>query len=235
MDPKDIICINRLLEVYDSGSQLYYKSIVQEIHDTFFAIGVPMRNKRLLPMPPDSKWTFKAAVEDALYYFHGKAIGQKKCGEILLFKITWPEKFERCQRRHFFRLSALLGLHFWVLKEEDDFSLDLKDSLVKLRNVFGEPEKAVAVNMSGGGMLMVTSRRLPRDAILALQIFFRGPKAEETILIQGKVIRINVAKIKGVMRYHYGVKFVKISEKMRDRIINFIFISLRERLRKGAE
>ena len=70
MDLKRIIFMNMLLEVYDEKDHLYYKSIVQEVNDDFFAIGIPMAERKKLNMPLNTTWNFRTTLKDALYCFN---------------------------------------------------------------------------------------------------------------------------------------------------------------------
>jgi c-di-GMP-binding flagellar brake protein YcgR len=234
MDLQKIIFINMLLEVYDDREQLYYKSIVQEINEASFAIGVPMAERKGLIMLPNSRWTFRTTLKDALYLFEAKVIGHTTSGDLLLFQIEWPKKMERYQRRYFFRLPAFLDLCFWVLPEGEEprFKGEVPDS-GQINNL-GDPEKAVALNISGGGILLLSPRKLSKDVRLLLQISLNAENLREALFIQAEIVREEVQKETGITRYYYGLCFVNITEKLREKIIKHIFILTRERKCKGG-
>lgn len=212
---------NMLLEVFDHEKQLYGKSIVQEVNSDHIAIGVPMVKTGLLPLQEGETYTFRAVRDDALYEFQSRVLGTKVSGEVMLYLLSPPEKLKRKQRRRFFRLPCSLEIHYKVISSGDAGATEE-----------GEPsQKAMAADLSGGGLLLVTNRELPPGAVLLLRLFLESKKEKKEIQLKGRVVRFSPFKIGRAVRHRYGIEFIELSERTRDEIIRFLFTTMRERLR----
>lgn len=257
---------NMLLEVFIKSKNAYYKSIVQEVNEEDLAIGIPMKKRDLAILPEGESLVFRLNARDALYYFKSKVIGTKKSGQVLLYLISLPEEVQRQQRRQFFRFFCMLDVHYWLLPEDsgpegepatkgslagDTGNIkksnaekaqrqaggDMQQLLLEKAKNMGEPEKAETVNISGGGLLLATDRRLSPGDRLLMKLFLgsgRGNKEyrnNKEIMVKGEVSRAASFNIGELKRYRSGVKFLEIDEKTRDEIIGFIFAGSRERIR----
>lgn len=259
MQIKDLFRENMLLEVYDSASGVYYKSLLQEVDDTGLAIGIPMMGGKSMILQQESSYLCRVPQEDALYYFRSKVIGGKKEDRVPLYLLSWPDRLERHQRRGYFRLACSIDVDYWPLGGyAHRFAPDREQSgagrkAADLRVVTAErreekwdsetralyqyirtkkPRQGVASNLSGGGLLLVTRFNLQPGTPLALRFFLQSNGGEKKeILVQGRVTRTMFFKLGRLKRYRCGVKFWKISERVQDEIIRFIFSMLRQRIR----
>jgi c-di-GMP-binding flagellar brake protein YcgR len=222
MDLKSIFYENMLLEVYDHQHQVYGKSIIQEVNRDNIAIGIPMKKKEQVVLQEGTVYSFRAVLDDALYYFSSKVLGTKLSGYVLLYLISWPQKVERRQRRNFFRAPCALDAQYLVVSGCAG-RLSPGES--------PEPQRALVTNLSGGGLLLVTVKELPVGAILLLRLFLQSKEREKEILVKGRVLRVSPFKAGKVVRYRCGVEFLELKEQVREEIIRFIFTVLRERLR----
>lgn len=246
---KGLFRVNMLVEVFVNSKNTYYKSIVQEVNEEDLAIGIPMKKRESVALPEGETLFFRLKTRGAFYYFKSKVIGTKKSGQVLLYLISLPEEVQRQQRRQFFRFFCKIEVHYWLLPEAGDPAAgseekvqrraggDMQQLFLEKAAVLGEPEKAETVNISGGGVLLVTDRGLlPGDKLLLKFFLGSGRKNKEIqeikeIVVKGEVSRAAAFKIGKLTRCRCGVKFLEIDEKTRDEIIGFIFAESRERIR----
>ncbi len=241
------------IEVYDEESKVYYKSIIEGVDDDSLAIGVPMREKNQLLLRENNTYAFRLTVGDALYSFDSMVIGRRRSGNVSLIVVEWPDELTRIQRRQFFRMTVAMDGHYWMLEEGsggtdadpdeppvDDADtvepetppLNLRQPLHKLVDSLGDPEKAVVLDISGGGVAMSVNRCVTEDSLLAIRIYLQSKQKKKVVLLKGRVVRsFAMDTVKGLTRYRMGIEFVEISEKIRDDLINFIFIMSREKTR----
>ena len=260
MQIKNLFRENMLLEVYDNASGVYFKSLLQGVDDDSLAIGIPMKDGKSLALRKGSVYLCRVPLEDALYYFRSEIDGERKGDRVPLYLLSWPDHVERRQRREYYRLECSFDVEYWVLtgntiravpdnRVRDSAggeATDLKmvapemgdgewnsETRALYKQIKAEkPRRGVAANISGGGLLLVTRHSLQPGASLALRFFLQsnGMKKKE-ILVQGRVIRVVPFKLGKLRHYRCGVKFWKMSERVRDIIIRFIFSMLRQRLR----
>lgn len=222
MDYRKLFHENMLLQVYEPERDVYAKSILQEVNEDSIAIGVPMIKSDGVPLREGEEYTFSLAHEDGLYYFQSKVLGTKMSGNVLLYLISWPVEIKRRQRRNYFRLPCNLEANYKVITEDADSSSEIEEE---------EDEKGLVVNLSGGGLLLVTSRSLLPGTLLYLHLILQCKKGKKEMRLKGRVVRSSPLKVNNkTLRYRCGVEFVEISEKERDKIISFLFALMRERL-----
>lgn len=236
---------NMLIEVYDQESDIFYKSIIQELNPDAIANGIPMREQKQLLLHGGTTWTFRLQMETAVYFFKSKVIGRKYSRHIPLYLISWPEEeeIERKQRREYFRLRSVMDLQYWVLlsgdkRSEDDPAeaneivepIDWSKPLEKLVKFLGEPKKGILADISGGGLLMILPQEIPVGSLVGVRLFLGRQGQEKELLVKGKVVRVEAAD-KKANRFRHGIQFQDISSRVQEEIIQYVFIRSREKMR----
>ncbi|RJX26570.1 MAG: hypothetical protein C4554_05640 [Dethiobacter sp.] len=256
MGIRDVFRENLLLEVYDPRDDIYFKSIIQEVHDDYIAIGIPLRKQKQLYMAKNSTWDFRLTRKDALYYFRSSCIGQKKGDRVSLYLINWPDEVRRVQRREYYRCPCSFDAHYWILKkprdEEEQPPLtqpepvaggDGKEApvpegeripLAKLSEQMGDPGTAMIADISGGGLQLVAPQWLPIGTILLVGIFLQSKKIKKTLFVKGKVIRVSPYQPERTVHFRPSVEYVDTPERIREEIVGFIFVLMRERMVCGG-
>ncbi len=252
MNIRSLFRENLLLEVLEPEQQIFYKSIIQEIHDDYIAIGMPMRKQKYLSMPKDSTWEFRLIRRENLYYFHSPCLDYHKRERVPLYLIDWPGEVRRVQRREFFRVPCAFEAHYWILKKPWDredypqnnyepatgkgatnksFLPDKKPvALEMLAEMMGEPEEAMIADISGGGLQVVTSKWMPMGTVLLMGLFLKGKKKDMTVFVKGRVVWVLPFQTRLKLRFRHAVEYVDIPERIQEEIVGFIFVLMRERM-----
>ncbi len=269
MGVKEMFRENMLLEVYDPRDNIYYKSIIQEVNESYLAIGVPLRRQKQLFMPEDSVWDFRLSSRDTLLYFSSRCLGLKKSGNVSLYIISWPDEVKRVQRREYYRFPCSFDAHYWILKKpwEEKEQLQAEgeqekatgeeapargqleeeaenaageplrkekkvevSSLEKLAKQLGKPGKAMIADLSGGGAQLVAPHWLPIGTVLLLALFLESKKKKKTLFVKGKVVWVGPYQPERTVHFRHAVEFIDAPERLREEIVGFIFILMRERM-----
>ncbi len=215
--------INQPLEVFNPEQKIYYKSIIQELADDHIVIGLPLRLRRALNLAEGTAWDFRFTLEDSLCYFRSRALGGKEEGPLQLYRIAWPRELKRVQRRRYYRFPCSFDAFYWVLNEPVEAPLEQAAELM------GLPEKAVIVEISGGGLQLVSRRAFPTGTILLLALHLQSKERKQIIYTQGRVIRPWSHRRMQGTHYRHALEFVDIPEPVREAIVKFIFVLMRER------
>lgn len=230
MQVKDIFRENMLLEVYDRESKIFYKSVIREINASDLVVGVPMIEGKQLLLQAGDSYYFRIFLKDVIYYFRSKIQGRKKSGEATLYLISWPSRLERRQRRRYYRFVHMLDARCCILNQKKKFTRNIVPLFKQIETP--EPFSAVVINLSGGGLAFVTEKKLPPGVLLCLCFFLPdNPGKENKILVKGRVVRTEPFNRGKARIYRYGVNFLEMSQKTRDKIIKFIFVMSQQRLR----
>ncbi len=248
MNIRKLFWENLRLDVYDKRRDAYFKSLIQEINPDNIGIGMPMLQKSYLYMPTGSQWFFRLVHKDVLYNFYSTMIGKKSSdSHISLYLIDWPAKVTRFQRREHFRLEYNLKVHFWILDEinyKASKELPKRQELQKagrskrdteqlalelLAESLGPPQEGITLDISGGGLQLVTKKRFEQGTIFLMRIFLYNKKEEPPILIKGQAVYIFPPPKDSARRFRYAVEFIDTSENLKDEFVRFIFTASRDR------
>ncbi|MGI6226653.1 MAG: flagellar brake protein, partial [Peptococcales bacterium] len=119
------------------------------------------------------------------------------------------------QRRDFVRIPVSLSLEYRVengAKSEETF------------------HTGVIRDLSGGGAQLASKRKLVKGTIL--QVKFSLP--EDLIVCKAKVMWVYTEVKEQKETYLIGLKFIDINERLRERIIRYVFKRQRELIQKGV-
>ncbi|MCT4606741.1 MAG: PilZ domain-containing protein [Marinisporobacter sp.] len=149
-----------------------------------------------------------------VYAFKGKIIGRKKTSGISYMKVERIGDIFRVQRREFFRLDVVLNAKIRAIELEDHEKIIL----------------ALTKDISGGGLRVISKEPLELGSTIEISI----ESGKETFVLKGKILRCTPYKDEG-SKYDFdiGISLDDASEKVREKIISFIFDYQRKMRKKG--
>lgn len=238
MGVRDVFEKNLRLEVYDPVDDVYCKSVILEVNAQYLAVTIPMgRKQQPLHMEKDTTWDFRFISKDVPYYFRSSCLGLGTSGQASSYLIGLPGELKKVQRRDYYRFPCAFDLHYWALggqRENEDVRplrrVVADISLEERAGQLGEPAKAITANLSGGGLQLVAPARLPVDSVLLLAVFLRSRNKTKTLFLKGKVVWADENELQRTLNYRHAVKFIDLDERVRDEIVGFIFLLMRERM-----
>lgn len=123
-------------------------------------------------------------------------------------------------KREYFRIDTFIPLKVNVIPQH------LKDSVAaRVENLSNL--KPCIVNISGGGMNFKSTKEYNKGDILEIIMTLHLP-SKITIWVYGEVLRVEKTKNN---HYQTFIKFINISDKIREKIVNFVFQTEREVLK----
>ena len=213
------LIINKNIEII--WEKEAYKSIIQDIRGKYFSISIPSKNGNFIPLR-------QGDIAEVLYYnnlnifqFDSNVVGRKFDG-IPLIVLEIPKKYKLVQRRQFFRvtLDGLIILNYEKLKDKNNKRIK---TLKPLNDKF---KKAILLDLSGGGMRVKLEEPMVVGDILHLFLDIQ----KEEIEIYSKIVRIISSEFKS---FAYGICFLDLTEKEREKIIKYSFDITRRQRAKG--
>ena len=248
MSIQELFRENLLLDVYDHNRDAFFKSLVQEVGENSIGIGVPMLQHTYLHMPKGSQWFFRLVHKNSLYNFNSTVLGEKHDdNDLPLYLIAWPEEVTRFQRREHFRLDCTLNVQYWILEDKnykERYDLPSREEIEKpgrtrrdaeqialemLAEALGQPREGFTLDISGGGLMLVTDKRHLEGTHLLLRVILRTKNEENPVLLVGRVVWVSTPHKDVSLRYRHAIEFVDVSERLKDEIVSFTFIIMRER------
>jgi c-di-GMP-binding flagellar brake protein YcgR len=213
----ELFKINQIVEIeIEEGSDFSgsYRTRVEDIRENSLVLGMPMENSNYVPLRPGSEvivWHWDDSASHAFYCKVKERIREP----IPLIFLEWPPfKTKKIQRRNFVRVPVNLPL---------DFAIDGQSEKEEFK-------KVLIRDLSGGGAQFISKTRLVKGDILKIRLFL----PQKTIECKAKVMWVYTEKIDKRERYLVGIKYLDISEKTQDQIIEYVFQRQRELIQKGV-
>lgn len=234
------------LQILHEPEQEYYMTSIKNISRESFTIHEPASGGKTLNMPWYSTWQFCLLRNDAVYFYISKVVGVSKDGVETVYTLEIPESVHRQQRRGHVRVPCHNELLYWLRDEIIApgmtaphlvvSSPELRENQQWLENYIASLEakapgrNAFTLDVSGGGLRMVTLDPLDRHEGLLIKVVFEELHEKKTLLLEGRVVRVVPLNIGGWKRYRVGVSFVNLDEKIQEYIISYLFTIMRKKV-----
>ena len=193
-----------------NNSQNMYSSQVQDISKNgTILIDTPVYGGHLVPVRIGSIVQVIYFTKQGLFTFYAKVLNRFS-GKLALLEIMPISSVERLQRRQYFRLEKVIPFTYTISGGEED-----------------KVYKGLIQDISGGGLRCKVDKKLEVGTIINCVFTL-----DQEIIISGKVVRYEELLEKG---YEIGLCYVDIDEKVREKIISYIFEEQRKSRQKGIE
>ncbi len=182
-----------------------YKCTVQDISEDYMLINIPIgEGGKYLDILIGEEIEMNYYYEDTYYIFKSRAIDKQLENNIPLYKMELPYDVKKVQRRDFVRVDLV------------EYAFYRKESMEP-----GEWKRAMILNLSGGGMRISVQEHFDKDEKIYISLYTE----DEKILVEGTIVREITKTTKEQV---CGVKFINISERTRDKIIQKVFNHMRK-------
>ena len=191
-----------------------------EDDDTLY-IAAPMYRGLIYPLRLNTVITGyfllkRTEIDIELYSFCAKVIGREKNNNVHLLKIKLTSEIKKEQRRQFYRLECNLPVKVRELVTDDDSDIEYVQTITK--------------NISGGGLAVFLKEKPKNDVDLECIL-----KLEDKYLyFIVSVVRIETSDSSQIYDYEIGLRYTKIYDADREKVIRYVFIEQR-RLRKEGK
>lgn len=205
---------NQLIEIeLGAGKQDdHYESFTSRIEEVLpqsLLVAAPIKNGDIFNVADDEIITLRFILNDVLYSGLCRVVSRSE-HNVPLLKVTRPEIFSRIQQRSWVRTEVLLPVAYRMAGYPVDFY------------------HAHAVNLSGGGCLLLVKHLIDLDTQLELQLTISDSFILEC---QGRVTRCQQDETDANL-HKVGIMFEDIDDTTTERIVTFIFQKQREHLSK---
>ncbi|MBW6408542.1 flagellar brake protein [Clostridium weizhouense] len=203
--------INDRIEVLTNDK--VYKSLIQDIGEDFININLPVNDGEYLTLKVNDNIEINSYVKGgSCFNFHCEVLGRGREDSIIYYTLSKPDNIKEIQRRDFARVDILNSINYKKITEMSEEEIEEK-----------EYDNALMVDLSGGGIRFKTKEKLKIKDIVIIEFTLNG----QTNHLKAEVVRCERSFDN---EYIYGVKFLEISEKQRDKIIREIFKVMRKQI-----
>lgn len=211
---QDYIKINKLIEIeinIDKGNleqKEVFASRIEDMRRDAIIVAAPYKKGTVVPVPVGEEVQIRIGKDGTYYLFHTKVTG-RIAGHQPVLQLSLPLKITKIQMRNWVRVDTNLPVLYRLAGTENEFI------------------EANAIDISGGGICMLSNDRIEKDTLLEVEITFPDKFVLKTngivtrCLDENKIIRV-------------GVCFQEINERNQERIVGYVFKKQREHIKKGV-
>lgn len=179
-------------------------------------IGAPFRDEQEVEIEPGTPVILEVLLPDGIRRFPSE-MRRRIAGNPATLVVSWPQDIERIQRRNDVRVEATIPVDLEPLARVADLPRRIE---------------AVTMDLSAGGMRVVTADLLPSNLQVRLRIHLPD---SEALLAHGVVLRGELIDEPGDRRRFWAaIRFTAIDERDRRDITKLVFDIQRELLRRGS-
>lgn len=196
-----------------------YSTYVEALSEEGLVVAVPMFGGTYVPLKPGDVVTVEYMEGQERMGFSTQVLTRSE-GRVPLLCLAYPApgSVVRQQLREFVRLDISLPVQYAVISR---WSAEREEEQERVY-LAGR-----TIDISGSGAQIVTAERYPIGTRLELVLDLAGHE----IYLEAEVVRHSEHPVS--KEHCLGVRFTKVEEQDRERIIRFIFREMRARRRKG--
>lgn len=214
---------------------LVFKSQIYDLNDSGrIQMAIPMLGGEMVRFPAGTMLEALFYTDSAVYKGHLEVTALIKDGAMVVLQGIIRNKLLKFQRRQYYRLDKMIDVNYSLVERSEDEAESQEGFLATIYEEATEPIevfRASSINISGGGMKLLTSNQLEQKQRVLLD-FSLGPLDEkEQYHVLGEVIESSL--VEGVnSRFVTRIQFLSLSESKKEQIIKYIFNEERRQLWK---
>lgn len=206
----------------EEEKKVYRSQVYDVIDEEQLKIAMPQEKGRLLLLELEAVYYLQFYTEGGLYECKGKVVDRYKTDNIYVVVVDIVSAMKKIQRREFYRLNCLLDGQIHILDEEELMAGDIMRILEIHERKKAVYEKAVIVDISGGGARIATDCPVEEDSYITLKfrVNFKN-HFQDYELLAHVVTRRKMENRK--KDYELRVEFEQIENNVRESLIKYIF------------
>lgn len=201
---------NKITLSFENNHKKVYTSYIEEIYEKQLLIYNPIENKKLVNFPTENVfYMLQVYNETGIYTFHNAVIKRKFSKDKYQFLFIDELNYvAQEQRREFYRLDCMVP---FLIKDKNE-----------------ETYQAIIKDLSEGGLLFVSNLKMLVNEERECSVSFNNERI--TMLI--KLLDRHNHTTPGC-KYEYRAKLLFVDENDKNILLNFIFESQRNYIRKN--
>lgn len=222
-DKLDLEKIETHLSVYPGkGTDIYVSQVLDEGQepDRIF-VAMPIKEGKVIPLSVGHGFYATFYTKSGLLRCEVEVMGRYKKDSLLLLEIEQKTGLEKVQRREYFRFECRMPIEYRVLGQEER-------EMLEAGNAYNADEwqldwkKAVMLDLSGGGLRYVSGFHTEKDTMVQVRFGITIEDKTEMVYAYAWVLRSFRNQNNNTI-YDHHIKFWRMDQGLREKIIRFIF------------
>ncbi|MCR5278852.1 MAG: flagellar brake protein, partial [Lachnospiraceae bacterium] len=153
-DKIDLQSVDHLFK--NEKGKKYNSRIYDILSDDRLEVVMPMEKSKLILLPVDGEYDLCLYTNQGIYQCYARIYDRYKSNNVYVLAMELTSNLRRHQRREYYRFGCMLELKVRELKTEEAQAAEEGKNLI----IPGLPlRRAIASDLSGGGMRFVTNER----------------------------------------------------------------------------
>lgn len=219
------ILIDGAVESDSRRRRVLYSRLMDIPGDNILRISMPFHDKRLVPLSVGEQYLLYIYADKGIYSGRFVVINRLKEGNIFLADVEAQDTLKKVQRREYYRYDCRLPSDYRVVPEKEQWKLDRENPEEQ------EWKKSVIIDISGGGVKIVSEYKEAADSLLQLRFQLVSESVRQNFVVFGRLIA-SLPNRERPNLIEQRIAFEQITEQDREQIIRYIFDEERKRLAK---
>lgn len=226
---KDVTDLELAVEV-ETNKRISLKcELVEIVNDMKFSISVPIHSGHRYPLDIGKRVLVYFKKEElGVCHFSGLVVSRTLDGIMPLLFIQMVSSIGKIQRRDYFRLPLVTDVIFKIPVGTTIEKQVNNGKLVEVEIETYKELKLITKDISGGGLRTIAGEKFEAGQKMQIIILLERERLE----LMAEVVRCQLFDA-AVNKYECGLRFLKMEEKDRNKIIAFIFDKQRNLRKKG--
>ena len=216
-DKLDLQSVDHLLK--NERGKKYSTRIYDILSDDRLEIVMPMEKSKLILLPIDGEYDLCLYTKQGLFQCYARIYDRYKSNNVYVLALELTSNLRKHQRREYYRFGCMLELKVRELKAEETQAAEEGKNLI----VPGLPlRRAIASDLSGGGMRFVTDERYDEGSYVYSNFNLTTDGVTREYEIVSKVMTtLDVPNRPD--EFEHRVQFANMPRDTREEIIKYIF------------
>lgn len=213
--------LNSKIELIKDDEE-YTSGLIYDISDDKLYVSIPSADKSFKLLYEDEEIQGIVYSKDQILGFTC-IVSKRIYGENPIYELSNLSDFTRIQRRNDIRVPYTRPIFY----TRDKVFLDTEPGQEYVYGITAEMsdslKEGMILDISGGGIKFACGEDIPLEE----DLFFVLNINNYTIGVKGKIVHKEINILPKQTKYSYGIKFLDLDERLRERIIQFVFILMR--------
>lgn len=224
----DMITIGNKIEIVESSAfrngivddgttPVLVSQVYEVVDDDHLQIEMPLRGTQLVLLEPRVRYHICIYTTHGLFRCNVQVVDRFKSENRYIAVVEFKSALKRLQRREFFRLEKLFEIEYRKLTDKEK-EMESSETIIENEPVDAVYNSAIAVDLSGGGARLIMREKLHKDEMIMVRFNF----SDSRCMFAAKWIDSSQMKV-DASQYENRVKFIKLRERDREKLIKLIF------------
>lgn len=223
------------METFELNSKI---ELIKENEESFSGLIYDIKDDKLYVSVSADDIGFKILYEQeniqGIVYFQDEVVGfdciisKRIYKDNPVYELSNLSNLYRVQRRTNVRIPYTRDILYTSDKDlinKIDTMEDLDQADI---NIYYEFNNGMILDISGGGIKLACDK----DLYIRDPLYLRLNLRNEKVIVKGEIVHKKINRSSKKTKYIYGIKFIELGNRIKEKIIRFVFILMRKNLLK---